>query len=78
MRELRTHVEFFGRIHECNKYDGDYIHRFVYRAGRWIFDNNYLIRIDVVRGKVVFRRMKEYTLCHDRIKHPKRSAEEGN
>ena len=58
LRELRTHVEFFGRIRERNEYDGDYVQRLVYQAGRWVLDEDYLLRIDVVKSKVIFRREK--------------------
>lgn len=58
LRELRTHVEFFTRVHQSNNYDDDYVQRFVMRDGEWICDDSFLARISLVNGRAVFRRVK--------------------
>lgn len=58
LHELRKHVEFFNHVHKCNDYDGDYVHRFVYCQGSWCHDVNFLLRINLVNGKVVLRRVQ--------------------
>lgn len=58
LRELRTHVEFFNRVHKCNDYDGDYVHRYVYCQGSWVHDFDFYCQINVVNGRVILRRAK--------------------
>lgn len=58
LRELRTHVEIFNRVYKRNDYDGDYVHRYVYHQGAWVHDFDFYCQINVVNGKVVFRRAK--------------------
>lgn len=55
--ELRTHVMFFDKD---NDYNGAYIQRYIYRAGERIRDNEFLRQIKMVKGKVIFRRVKAY------------------
>lgn len=58
LQELRTHVQFFTRVHQSNSYDDDYVQRFVWRNGAWVCDGSYLARISLVRGKVILRRIR--------------------
>lgn len=62
LHELRNHVEFFNHVHKCNDYDGDYVHRFVLRSGKWICDDNFLAQINVVNGKVILRRVQVHSI----------------
>ena len=57
LRELRTHIMFFDKN---NDYNGAYIQRYIYRAGERIRDDNFLMRIKIVSGKVIFQRVKVY------------------
>ena len=58
LRELRYHVLFFNRVHHSNSYDGDYVLRFVRRNGKWEWDDSFRAQINVVRGRVIIRRVK--------------------
>lgn len=62
LRELRNHVEFFNCVHRCNDFYGDYVHRFVLRAGKWVCDDDFLAQINVVNGKVILRRVKVHSI----------------
>lgn len=58
LHELRNHVEFFNHVHKGDDFDGDYVHRYVFRAGSWCYDDDFLLKINLVNGKVVLRRVK--------------------
>lgn len=62
LRELRTHVAFFNRPNKCNDYDGDFVHRFVKRAGIWVCDDDFFVQINIVNGRVLFRRIKVHSI----------------
>lgn len=62
LHELRNHVEFFNYVHKCNDYDGDYVRRFINRAGKWVSDDDFLLQINVVNGKVILRRVKVHSI----------------
>lgn len=62
LRVLRTHVGFFNHPQKRNPYDGDYVHRFIFRAGKWMCDDKFMVQINVVRGKVIFRRIKVHSI----------------
>lgn len=62
LRELRSHVSFFNHSHKRNDYDGDYVHRFVRRAGKWVCDDGFFVQINIVNGKVLFRRIKVHSI----------------
>lgn len=59
LRELRSHVAF---SYKRNEYEGDYVHRFLYRNGRWERDYFFLAQIEVVRGKVILRRIRVHSI----------------
>lgn len=73
LNRLRAHVEFFNRVLGRNDYDGDYVLRFIWRAGEWVCDDNFLVRINVVNKKVIFRRVKSYHSVTDDIPRNVRS-----
>lgn len=62
LRELRSHVAFFNHSRKRNEYDGDYVHRFIQRAGKWVCDDDFFAQINVVNGKVILRRIKVHSI----------------
>lgn len=57
LSELRKHISFFNGQRGHNPYNDDYIHRFIRVRGSWIYDDNFLLKIRVVNGRVVLRRV---------------------
>lgn len=57
LAELREHVSLFNSPHKRNPYNDDYIHRFIRVRGSWIYDDNFLLKIRVINGKVVLCRV---------------------
>lgn len=53
--DLRTHVEFFNSGDHRNDYDGEFVHRYVFRDGSWVQDDMFLRRIAVINGRVRFQ-----------------------
>lgn len=62
MLALRTHVEFFNSKNHRHDYHGDYVHRFILKAGKWECDDNFLAQINVVHGKLILRRIKVHSI----------------
>lgn len=62
LSELRRHVEFFNSTHKRNDYDGDFVHRLVFCHGEWNFDDTFIRQINIVNGKVIFRRIDVFSL----------------
>lgn len=55
LSSLRSHVEFFETLNHHYNFDGEFICRYVYRAGSWLLDDKFLRRIAVINGRVRFR-----------------------
>lgn len=58
LRELRNHVQFFNNVHQRNPYDGDCVLRYIRRGSDWECDYSFRAQINVVKGRVVLRRVK--------------------
>ena len=62
LSQLRSHVEFFNCVHKCNGYDRAYVYRYFLRAGTLVSDDTFIRQINVVNGKVIFRRVKDVVI----------------
>lgn len=53
---LRASIEDYCRAHDGSFYDGEYVFRLIYYHGRWQLDCSFCLRIQLVDGKVHWRR----------------------
>lgn len=53
--DLRVHVESFNSVDHRNAYDGEFVHRYIYRDGSWQQDDMFLRRIFVINSRVRFQ-----------------------
>ena len=54
---LRWHIESYNCRYKCNDYDGSYVYRYYLRSGTLVSDDTFIRQINVVNGKVIFRRV---------------------